>query len=123
MSLDIHQFDNSKYINLETSKKNGKVVITPVWFVIEDKKVFVVTRSGTGKVKRLRNNPNVRISPCNFRGKLKGKWVNGTASFQDSLECKRIMYLRSKKYGFQSKLASLFTIGKGDFILISIKII
>jgi PPOX class probable F420-dependent enzyme len=123
MSLDIHQFDNSKYINLETSKKNGNVVITPVWFVIEDKKVFVVTRAGTGKVKRLRNNPNVRISPCNFRGKLKGKWVNGTASFQDSLECKRIMYLRNKKYGFQSKLASLFTIGKGDFILISIKII
>jgi PPOX class probable F420-dependent enzyme len=123
MSLDAHQFDDSKYINLETYKKNGKVVSTPVWFVIEDKKVFVITRSGTGKVKRLRNNPNVRISPCNFRGKLKGKWVNGTASFQDSLECKRIMYLRNKKYGFQSKLASLFTVGKGKFILISIKII
>jgi PPOX class probable F420-dependent enzyme len=123
MPLDIHQFDDSKYINLETYKKNGKVVSTPVWFVIEDKKVFVITRSGTGKVKRLRNNPNVRISPCNFRGKLKGKWVNGTASFQDSLECERIMNLRNKKYGFQSKLASLFTIGKGKFILISIKII
>ena len=123
MSLDIHQFDDSKYINLETYKKNGKVVSTPVWFVIEDKKVFVITRSGTGKVKRLRNNPNVRISPCNFRGKLKGKWVNGTASFQDSLEYERIMNLRNKKYGFQSKLASLFTIGKGNFILISIKII
>jgi uncharacterized protein len=123
MSLDTHQFDISKYINLETYKKNGKVVSTPVWFVIEDKKVFVITRSGTGKVKRLRNNPNVRISPCNFRGKLKGKWVNGTASLQDSLEYERIMDIRNKKYGFQSKLASLFTIGKGDFILISIKII
>jgi uncharacterized protein len=53
MSLDTHQFDDSKYINLETYKKNGKVVSTPVWFVIEDKKVFVITRSGTGKVKRL----------------------------------------------------------------------
>jgi uncharacterized protein len=123
MSLDTHQFDISKYINLETYKKNGKVVSTPVWFVIEDKKVFVITRSGTGKVKRLRNNPNVRISPCNFRGKLKGKWVNGTASLQDSIEYERIMNIRNKKYGFQSKLASLFTIGKGDFILISIKII
>jgi uncharacterized protein len=123
MSLDIHQFDYSKYINLETYKKNGGVVNTPVWFVIEDEKFFVITRSGTGKVKRLRNNPNVRISPCNFRGKLKGKWVNGTASFQDSNECQRIMNLRNKKYGFQSKVASLFTIGKGKFILISIKII
>jgi PPOX class probable F420-dependent enzyme len=123
MSLDIHQFDDSKYINLETYKKNGKVVNTPVWFVIEDKKFFVITRSGTGKVKRLRHNPNVRISPCNFRGKLKGKWVNGTASLQDSLEYERIMNLRNKKYGFQSKLASLFTVGKGKYILISIKII
>jgi uncharacterized protein len=123
MSLDIHQFDDSKYLNLETYKKNGKVVNTPVWFVSEGKNFFVITRSGTGKVKRLRNNPNVRISPCNFRGKLKGKWVNGTASLQDSLEYERIMDIRNKKYGFQSKLASLFTIGKGDFILISIKII
>ena len=122
MSLDIHQFDDSKYINLETYKKNGKVVNTPVWFVIEDKKFFVITRSGTGKVKRLRHNPNVRISPCDFRGKLKGNWVNGTASFQDSLEYERIMNLRNKKYGFQSKLASLFTVGKGKYILISIKI-
>ena len=123
MSLDIHQFDDSKYINLETYKKNGKGVNTPVWFVIEDKKFFVITRSGTGKVKRLRHNSNVRISPCNFRGKLKGKWVNGTASLQDSIEYERIMNLRNKKYGIQSKLASLFTVGKGKFILISIKII
>ena len=26
---------------------------------------------------RLRNNPNIRISPCDFRGKVKGKWLNG----------------------------------------------
>ncbi len=123
MSLDIHQFDDSRYLNLGTYKKNGKAVNTPVWFVTEGGKFFVITRSGTGKVKRLRNNPNVRISPCDFRGKLKGNWVNGIATFGDSVEYPRIMHLRNKKYGFQSKIVSLITIGKGKFIIISIKLI
>ena len=72
MSVDVHQFDDYKYINLETYKKNGKSISTPVWFVIENNLIFVVTRSSTGKVKRLKNNPNVRIMPCGFRGGLKG---------------------------------------------------
>lgn len=123
MSSDIHQFKKSKYINLETYRKSGKAVITPVWFVFEGENFFVITRSGTGKVKRLRNNPNVRISPCGFRGQLKGKWVNGIASFVDPIEFPRIISLRNKKYGIQSKIVSLFTIGKGKFIIVSIKMV
>jgi len=123
MSTDIHQFDNSKYINLETYKKSGKSVTTPVWFVMENEDIFVVTRSGTGKVKRLRNNSNVRIVPCDFRGTPKGERVNGIARFMDSMESTRIINLRNKKYGIQAKLASLFTMGKGKFIVIFIQII
>ena len=44
MSSDIHQFDDAKYINLDTYKKSGKSVTTPVWFVIEDDVFFVLTR-------------------------------------------------------------------------------
>ena len=79
MSVDISQFDKTNYINLETYRKNGISVITPVWFVIEGKDFFVITKSSTGKIKRLRNNPKIRISPCDFRGKVKGKWLNGLA--------------------------------------------
>lgn len=122
MSSDIYQFDDAKYINLDTYKKSGKSVTTPVWFVIEDNVFFVLTREGTGKVKRLRNNSNVRISPCGFRGQLKGKWVNGIASFKNPGEYPQIINSRNKKYGIQSKLASLFTFGKGKFIIVSIKL-
>jgi uncharacterized protein len=121
MSSDINQFNESKYINLETYRKSGKAVITPVWFVFERENFFVITRSGTGKVKRLRNNPNVRISPCSFRGQVKGKWIEGIASFVDPIEFPRIISLRNKKYGIQSKIISLFTVGKGKFIIVSIK--
>lgn len=122
MSVDVHQFDDYKYINLETYKKNGKSISTPVWFVIENNLIFVVTRSSTGKVKRLKNNPNVRIMPCGFRGGSKGEWVSGIAKFAESRESARIVNLRNKKYGITAKLASLFTLRKGKFIVISIQI-
>ena len=39
------------YINLETYRRNGQPVATPVWFTIDDtnKMVYVVTRTETGK--------------------------------------------------------------------------
>lgn len=122
MSADIRQFNESKYINLETFKKNGTSVPTPVWFVIENECIFVVTRSGTGKVRRVRNNPNVRIVPSGFRGKPKGTWKDGAAKIVGSEDSGRIIRLRNKKYGFQAKLASLFTSGKGKYVVLSIKI-
>jgi PPOX class probable F420-dependent enzyme len=120
MSIDISQFDKTNYINLETYRKSGSSVITPVWFVIEDKNFFVITKSGTGKIKRLRNNPNIRISPCDFKGKVKGKWLNGIATLKTPDEYPQIIKLRNKKYGFRSKLVSLFTRGKGSLIIICI---
>jgi PPOX class probable F420-dependent enzyme len=122
MSVDVHQFERYKYINLETYKKNGKPISTPVWFVIENNLIFIVTRSSTGKVKRLKNNPNVRIMPCSFRGGPKGNWVGGIAKFIDSKESARIVNLRNKKYGITARLVSLITLRKGKFIVISIQI-
>ena len=123
MSVDVHQFDDYKYINLETYKKNGQPISTPVWFVIEGKNFFVITKSSTGKIKRLRNNPNIRISPCDFRGKVKGKWLNGLATLKTPDEYPQIINLRNKKYGFRTKLVSLFTRGKGSVIIICIELI
>ena len=52
----MEKFSNEKYIALETFRKNGVGVKTPVWFVEFDDLIWVVTREFTGKVKRLRNN-------------------------------------------------------------------
>ncbi|HEY6536608.1 MAG TPA: PPOX class F420-dependent oxidoreductase [Candidatus Nitrosocosmicus sp.] len=121
MSIDYDQFNNAKYINLETYRKSGTAVRTPVWFINEGKTFFVVTRANTGKIKRLRNNTSVRIIPCDFRGNLKGKWLNGIIDFINPSEHPKILKLRDKKYGIQSKIISLFTMGKGKYIIISIK--
>ena len=74
MEKNLEQFHNQKYVNLETYKKDGSPVRTPVWFVIDNDLLYVITREHTGKVKRLKNNQNVRIVPCSFKGEIKNEW-------------------------------------------------
>ena len=68
-----------RYISLATFRKTGTAVPTPVWFAEEDDKLYVMTNSKLGKVKRIRNNPNVKIAPCGIRGKITGPEFPATA--------------------------------------------
>lgn len=111
-----------RYIKLETLKRNGEGVATPVWFTIDGRKISVVTRSQTGKVKRLRNNPNVRVAPCGMRGQLKGQWYNGKASLANQEELDNALSLRNRKYGFKARLAGLLSKTKGQVIGININL-
>jgi len=70
---------HQKYICLTTFRKSGVAVPTPVWFAEKTGKLYVMTRSDSGKYKRLRNNPRVGIAPCTVRGKLTGPESTATA--------------------------------------------
>lgn len=70
---------DQKYISLVTFKKDGTAVATPVWFAEIDGKLYVMTRSDSGKYKRIRNTSRVRIAPSTIRGKVKGPEFSGTA--------------------------------------------
>jgi uncharacterized protein len=61
-----------KYISLTTFRKNGEGVSTPVWFGEDGDKLYVMTRSDMGKVKRMRNSSQVKVAPCTIRGKVTG---------------------------------------------------
>jgi PPOX class probable F420-dependent enzyme len=62
-------------MSLETFRKNGEGVKTPVWFAEEDGALYVTTLSTTGKAKRIRNIPRVRIAPCDRSGNIEGDWI------------------------------------------------
>lgn len=109
-----------KYINLETYKKSGQAVRTPVWFVISDGQIFVLTSQNTGKIKRIRNNPTIKIMPCGIRGDSKGEWVDGLARIATESEMQNTIRLRYKKYGFRAKIIGLFK--KDNLAGIAIKI-
>ena len=61
-----------KYISLATFRKSGQPVRTPVWFAEVDGKLYFFTNPMSGKAKRIRNNPNVRLAPSTFRGRILG---------------------------------------------------
>jgi uncharacterized protein len=99
-------FANHKYLSLETFKKNGEAVPTPVWFAADpssnldsrDAKLYVYSIGDSGKVKRARNNPRVRVAPCDMRGKLLGERVDGKAQILTGDEAARGMRLLNEKY-------------------------
>ncbi len=118
----LEDLESQKYISLETYKKNNQPVQTPVWFVINNDLIHVITREGTGKVKRIKNNSQVKLAPCTFGGKPTGEWVSGKASKVIGEEAKTVIKLRKKKYGFRATIAQFASRGKGDLVVFSIKL-
>jgi PPOX class probable F420-dependent enzyme len=88
-----------KYISIETYRKNGTGVRTPVWFVVSQGLIYFRTDAKSGKVKRIRNNPHVKIAPCNMGGNVEGDWYEGNAKFSDQAESMIAFSLINKKYG------------------------
>ena len=101
-------FAGQKYLNLETFKKDGTGVKTPLWFAESDGKFYVYTTADSWKVKRLRHNSRVRIAPCDMRGNLKGTWVEAQAQVVDEAEARRGHQLLDAKYGWLKKIGNFF---------------
>ena len=109
MSEDkLSRLSKFKYIDIETYRKNGAGVRTPIWFVVYQGLIYFRTDAKSGKVKRIRNNPHVRIAPCDIRGNLKGSWFDGKVNFADSAESSMVYSMIDKKYGFVTRLIRMF---------------
>ncbi len=119
---NLEEIESEKYISLETYRKNNQPVKTPVWFVIKDDLIYVVTRDQTGKVKRLKNNQQVKIATCTIRGKVIGQWITGTAKILTEEQTQVAVKWRDKKYGFMAKIAKFLSKSKGELLAFSIKI-
>jgi hypothetical protein len=94
-----------KYISLGTFRKNGDKVATPVWFGEEGDHLYVMTRSDTGKVKRIRNNPQVTVAPCTMRGKVTGEEIKAVARLLPAQEHAQAHQTVNRKY-WMARLSS-----------------
>ena len=109
-------FAGHKYLNLETFKKSGDGVKTPVWFAADPKtdlagsegRLYAYTIGNSGKVKRIRNNGRVRIAPCNMRGNLLGEWMDARAEIVSGAEAKYGNDLLNKKFFPWKQLLNFF---------------
>ena len=100
MDERLKQFEGKSFLNLETFRKNGVGVKTPVWFTQSDGTLYVRTIAGSGKVKRVKNNGEVQIVPCEANGAPTGEWVNAHAvEVTDPESADLVRRLLEKKYG------------------------
>ena len=107
------QFAGHAYLNLETFRKTGAGVKTPVWFVEEGDCLYVRTRADSAKVKRLRRSGQVRVAPCTANGDLKGEWEAAEARLEPSpAVAAQINGLMNRKYGLMKRLFDL----RGAFV-------
>ncbi len=109
--MDLQALGAAKYVSLTTFRRDGTPVPTPVWLVRDGDALVVTTQGSSGKVKRIRANPDVLIAPCDARGRLKGEQVPGVAALQDPAETERITGLVRRRYGL---LGWLLTRRGGD---------
>ncbi|MGA8539486.1 MAG: PPOX class F420-dependent oxidoreductase [Terriglobales bacterium] len=87
-----------RYISLATFRKTGVPVYTPIWFAEDVDKLYFMTNSKLGKVKRIRNNPQVKIAPSTIRGKITGTEFPATVRIMRSEEYARVRQLINAKY-------------------------
>ena len=118
MGTLLAQFEGQKHLSIETYRRNGEPVRTPVWFIEDGGTFYVRTAKSTGKYKRIRNNPSVKIAPCDSRGNVKGEWISAEASVAPESEFDGVYKLLRKKYGMMYAVTTAFMRGKTYVVLL-----
>src|SRR5438067_12573375 len=99
-----------RYISLETYRRSGQPVRTPVWFVEDNGRLFFYSMADAGKVKRIRNNPRVSLAASDARGRVSegAVWLHGRANILPKPDADHGHALLVKKYGWQRRLLDFF---------------
>ena len=108
MTDKLQAFENQQFLTIETFRKNGQGVKTPVWFAQEGETLRVWTESGSGKAKRIRRDGRVRIAPSSGSGQPLGAWGDAHAVADASPEAvAHVVQLFKKKYGLMFSVFGL----------------
>ena len=100
LMLTLNDLRDAKYVNLETFRKNGQGVKTPIWQTMEGDTMYMWTPANSWKVKRIRNNPKVRVCESTANGTPKSDWIEAQAQISDDPEIQQKMARRmTAKYG------------------------
>ncbi|HEY5645057.1 MAG TPA: PPOX class F420-dependent oxidoreductase [Pseudomonadales bacterium] len=107
-AAELARLASAPYVSLETFRRSGVGVATPVWCAAEGGAVYVFSAGEAGKVKRLRNGDRARLAACDVRGRLLGAWHDARAVLvDDPAEIERALAALRRKYGWQMGLADL----------------
>lgn len=121
---NLKQLHKQNYINIETYRRTGVGVKTPVWFVEDEYTIYVRTIADSGKVKRIRKNREVKIAPCKMDGEVIGEWIPANArEINDAETDKKVDRLLDKKYGLMKKMFALTSSIQGKkYTILEVKV-
>ena len=109
-------FAGAKYLSLESFRRSGIGVRTPVWFaqdVLHSEPTitvfYIYSEADAGKVKRIRSNPKVRVAPCTMRGDVRGDWIDGCAHICKGDEAANGQRLLRQRYGLLKIVGDFFS--------------
>lgn len=88
----------TKNVLLETRKRDGTWVKTAVSVVVDGDHAYFRTYDTSGKYKRLRNFPEVKLTASTGRGKPKGPTVEGRARQLDGAEADHARSLLATRF-------------------------
>ena len=117
---ELHDLRGHKYCLVVTYRRSGEGVPTPVWFGIGDGVLYFRSLPSTGKTKRLRATPEVRVAPCTSRGRPLGAPFVGTArivSAQQEPEAERRI---TANYGVGTRIYRRMVAQRVDGVYVSV---
>ena len=108
----LQALERERYISLETFRKNGTGVKTPVWFAYlpgdgdGEGSLVVLTGGKSHKIKRLQSNPAIKAAACNMNGKkILGPFHDGTCELvEDQATIQRAVDVLKRKYTWQWRI-------------------
>jgi len=111
MSQDAHpNLGEQKFVSLTTFKRNGDAVASAMWIVAEGVQLWAWTPADAWKVKRIRRDPRVTLTPCGRTGKVQpgAPVIDATAEvITDAGEVTRVQSLIKRKYGLEFRIVTL----------------
>lgn len=106
-SPDLLDVGASRFVELTTFRRSGVGVPTTVWVARDGDALLVTTPAGSGKVKRLRNDPRVTLRPCSRFGRVDedAPGAEGRAEvIDDDAAREHLTSIFQAKYGLEYRL-------------------
>jgi uncharacterized protein len=97
--MSTSELANEEFVSMTTFKRDGTPVSTPVWVAGENGNLLVISEAESRKVKRIRRDGRVRITPCGARGAVHGDPVDADATIDP--DTATVEKLLAGKYGWK----------------------
>jgi PPOX class probable F420-dependent enzyme len=91
----------AEFVALTTYRSDGTPVTTPVWIAPDGGRLVIWTAARSGKTRRLRRTPHIRLAPSDYHGTVLGESVSGTGAVLDRGALPRARSAMTAKYSWK----------------------